>query len=147
MVPAAGGDDRALIAGPGGHGQVEWSPDGDRLVFVSNRNGTPDVRVTSRDGGRDVALTEGPGNDQRPRWSPDGRWVAFRSIRDDRADIWIAPADGGAARRVTDDPAEEGFPRWSPDGSALVFSIASSRTCPRTGRRSRTSRAVREPST
>ena len=97
LAPATGGEGRRLTTAPGAQGQVEWSPDGERLVFVSNRNGTPDVWVTPRDGGRDVALTEGPGNDQRPRWSPDGRWVAFRSIRDDRADVWIAPADG--ARR------------------------------------------------
>src|SRR5207342_343770 len=76
-----------------------WSPDGPRIAFVRNTQGTPvmnpaiftmnpdgaDVRqVSSRDGGSDFW----------PSWSPDGSRIAFAAIRKEGWGIWVVNADG-----------------------------------------------------
>jgi len=56
-----------------------WSPDGKRLAFVSNRDGTPQIYLVPVSGGEAEALTESKTPVQSFEWSPDGRRIAFLS--------------------------------------------------------------------
>ncbi|MBO0857417.1 MAG: PD40 domain-containing protein, partial [Chloracidobacterium sp.] len=105
----------------------DYSPDGGKIVFASNRSGGYGIWVCDRDGANPVQLIDrGPNLTGTPRWSPDGRWIAFDSRsndagRDGDADIYVIGAEGGQPRRLTNDPAEDVTPSWSRDGKWIYF--------------------------
>ncbi|MGH7569975.1 MAG: protein kinase domain-containing protein, partial [Gemmatimonadales bacterium] len=112
---------------PARDGLPDWSPDGRKIAFVSDRDGTGDVYVMNVDGTEPVRLTfnaashPGPGWGLDPDWSPDGRKIAFVSDRDGDQEIYVMNADGTNPVRLTVNPGEDGFPSWSPDGKMLAF--------------------------
>ena len=66
-----------------------WSPDGNALVFTSDRSGNEDIWIWSFGGGRLTQLTFHSGRDYHPAWSPDGQWIAFSSDRNGTVDLWM----------------------------------------------------------
>jgi Tol biopolymer transport system component/DNA-binding winged helix-turn-helix (wHTH) protein len=102
----------------------QFSPDGRRFAFASDRSGEGfEVWLAEADGSKLVQLTRGPGLVQgAPRWSPDGRRIVFDSLgADGRWDIWTIGADGGSPRRLTQGPGDEQGPIWSRDGRFVYF--------------------------
>ena len=95
-------------------GAAAWSPDGARVVFVSNRSGHEEGMGSNLNqpfelwsvaaiGGRETKLTDGPGANVAPAWSPDGAWLAFLGgpRYGSHADVMTAQivlADGGERR-------------------------------------------------
>ena len=77
LVPAAGGEPRRLTTAPAKETAPRWSPDGTRLVFVSDRGGDKQVWIIPVGGGEARVLTSGRLSPADPVWSPDGRWIAF----------------------------------------------------------------------
>jgi TolB protein len=70
-----------------------WSPDGNALVFTSDRSGNDDIWVWSFSDSRLTQLTFHSGRDYHPAWSPDGQWIAFSSDREGGSvDIWMVQA-------------------------------------------------------
>ena len=72
----------------------EASPDGRRIVFMSQRDGNWEVYIANLDGSGLTRLTNHPANDGLPTWSPDGRYLAFVSDRDGMWAVWIMRPDG-----------------------------------------------------
>lgn len=109
-----------------------WSPDGNRLAFVSTRDGDREVFVMNADGSNVRQLTQNsttgdgaPVNDQAPAWSPDGTQIVFVSTRDGgEPEIYVMQADGSNQVRLTTTDAwvSDHTPSWSPDGEHIVFS-------------------------
>jgi TolB protein len=59
-------------------GWPAWSPDGQRLVFASERAGSSDLWIVDADGSNLEQLTRDPDRDERqPWWSPDGTRIAY----------------------------------------------------------------------
>jgi Tol biopolymer transport system component len=105
--------------------QPRVSPDGTRVAFYSNREGsTPDafdIYVMDADGSDVTRVTAGSAC--CPEWSPDGETLLFQSFRDGGdADLYLVDPDGSDLRRVTDDPADERYGTWSADGATILFS-------------------------
>jgi DNA-binding winged helix-turn-helix (wHTH) protein len=75
-------------------GQPDWSPDGSKVVFVSNRDGLPAIRAMSADGANARNLTRSLGWSDSPAWSPDGTRIAFQRKRGTQPEIFIMNADG-----------------------------------------------------
>lgn len=117
-----------LIASSRSQNSPEFSPDGGRIVFASDRSGFDEIWRCDRDGSNAVQLThfEGPPTGT-PHWSPDGKSIVFDSRPYQKSDIFIIPAEGGAVRRVSDDSCQCGVPSWSRDGRSVYAS------CNRTG--------------
>ena len=116
-----------VIASTRYEGGQQFSPDGSRIVFHSDRSGINEVWVCDASGGHPIQLTSlGKSNTGTPRWSPDGRRIAFDARQRQDGDIYVIDADGGAPRRVTTEPSDDVVPSWSGDGRWIYF--ASKRT-------------------
>ncbi|MEZ5355049.1 MAG: hypothetical protein R2762_20630 [Bryobacteraceae bacterium] len=101
---------------------VQYSPDGSKVAFVSNRGGNREIWLAGADGSSPRALTNLVGaQTDSPRWSPDGSHIVFTTAVDDNRDVYIVPAAGGPMRRLTTEPSEEGRPSWSRDGLWIWF--------------------------
>jgi Tol biopolymer transport system component len=100
-----------------------FSPDGNRIVFVSDRSGSYQIWTCNSDGSNPLQLTSLTGADLgSPRWSPNGNAVVFDARLEGHGDIFVISADGGAPRRVTAEPFEDNVPTWSRDGNWIYFS-------------------------
>jgi TolB protein len=101
----------------------QYSPDGKKLVFTSNRDALDfEIYTMNPDGTNPVRLTNSLGEDAHPTWSPDGKQITFHSRRTGRIDIYRMNADGSNPTRLTKtDEAFEFFPVWSPDGTRIAF--------------------------
>jgi len=106
-------------------GQPSFSPDGTRIVFVSDRNGNNEIYTMNTDGSDVARLNFNSDQDFHPNWSPDGRRIVFYTNRDGNGEIYTMNVDGSNQTRLTDHPAADDMPTWSPDGSKIAF--ASSR--------------------
>ncbi len=105
-------------------GPLSWSPDGTRLAFNSDGDGSNlDIYVMNADGSGVTRLTDHAAADVEPTWSPDGAKVAFRSNRDGNFDLYVMHADGTGVTRLTDTPGIEFSPVWSPDGTKIAFEL------------------------
>ena len=97
---------------------LDWSPDGSRILFSSDRGGNTDLWVVRPDGSDPRQLTSTPVHEEvAASWSPDGSTIAY--VRADG--IWLMNADGSAQRPLLDRAESDGDPAWSPDGSKIAF--------------------------
>ncbi len=106
------------------------SPDGNRIVFQSDRKGNWDIYFMDLNTGESsvLQLTTDPGADENPAFSPDGRQIAFASTREDKGaktfktrEIFVMDRNGKNVRKVT---SSYGSDNWSPvfmDTVSLVF--------------------------
>ena len=122
LFDASGSLVRKLTDSPNFDYQPKWSPDGQRVAYVSVRENRQVIFTMRTDGSDLKQLTANGVQNSEPAWSPDGRRVAFRSERNGNADIFVMNADGTDQRALTTDPRVEVFPAWSPDGKQLLFS-------------------------
>jgi C-terminal processing protease CtpA/Prc len=74
---ADGGDAARITSSPAGESQVTWSPDSRRLVYVSDRDGTPHLFSYDFGSNTETQLTHAAQADATPLFSPDGKLLAF----------------------------------------------------------------------
>jgi TolB protein len=99
-----------------------WSPDGQKLAYVSFENRLPSVYVQYLKTGERQRLSARAGVNQAPAWSPDGKKLALTlSTRDGNLDIYVLDVATQALTRITDDPGIDTEPQWSKDGQNLYF--------------------------
>jgi|SRR5882672_475488 len=116
---------RGLVTSLGGQNAgPQISPDGKRLVYMSDRAGGMDIWVSERDGANPIQLTA-VGTAGSPRWSPDGKRVVFDvglgpEWQQPRA-IFVVNVGGGAPRALVQDRFNNPAPSWSPDGAWIYF--------------------------
>jgi serine/threonine protein kinase len=111
---------RARVVAPSTRWEIDpqFSPDGRRLAFASDRSGHLSIYVTGADGSNAVELTGNLGcTAGSPRWSPDGSTLAFDCSQQDAA-IYTVPSAGGPTRRRVADGTQ---PSWSGDGRWIYF--------------------------
>jgi len=100
-----------------------WSPDGKRLVFVSDRiSGMPQIHIMNQDGSGMTKIPQTGGYNTSPDWSPLGEEIAYCSMVDGgRFDIFISNLRTRSVRRLTRSRSNRA-PSFSPDGRYVAFS-------------------------
>ena len=108
---------------------MQFSPDGTRIAFASDRSGHSEIWVSNRDGSQANKLTSfaGGGRVRRvgsPAWSADGKLIAFdtQGTTTGKWTLHIVAADGGGpAKPLTSDAFNDVGPSWSIDGHWIYF--------------------------
>ncbi len=133
VVEIASGNSKQVTEGDNWNdSDPQWSPDGTRLAFVSNRTGkeyeedrNTDVWTISASGGTLTKISDHDESDGLPRWSPDGKWIAYTGeIHDrDHPKIFLAPSAGGSPSTLAANGLDliPGALKWSNDGKSLYF--------------------------
>lgn len=98
-----------------------WSVDGQRLAFVSWRDGRPGIYFLDTEGKLARVPTNPSELNSSPDWSPDGRKIVYTSVADGNAEIFILDLTTGANRRLTRSNAIETSPAWAPNGREIAF--------------------------
>jgi dipeptidyl aminopeptidase/acylaminoacyl peptidase len=118
---------------------LAWSPKGDEILFVSNREADPD-RVFNYDvfalniaRGDIRRLSDTKSAEYQPAWSPDGARVAMLATTRARTSsettledthVWVMKADSKDRREVgAAIDNRQGAPKWSGDGTWIYFTV------------------------
>ncbi len=120
-----GSGSHALTSGDALDVSPSWSPDGSKIVFISDRAGRPHVYVMNSDGSGQRKISSMSMDHGSPKFSPDGQQIAFEANPGPWR-IYVMAADGSGVRKVTDGPGSDEHPSWSPDGRTLVYSSGGS---------------------
>jgi len=117
----------AIISSTSREASPQYSPDGKRIVFYSNRSGLNQIWVCDADGTRAAQLTSMTGNiTGTPRWSADGKQISFDSNTGSDWQIYVMDADGGKPKPLTNDKANNFVASWSRDGRWVYFTKGNS---------------------
>jgi TolB protein len=131
IANADGGDERPLVSPADVDYDAVWSPDGQSIVFTSERSGSADLYRIHPDGSGLERLTDSQAYDDQAAFSPDGKRVAFVSTRvDGTADLFTMDVATHKARPLTSGPGGDFRPSWSPDGRSIAFSSDRSSSFP-----------------
>ncbi len=113
-LDANGGDAMPLLTGIAFESQPAYSPDGSRIAFISDRDGSENLWIAAADGSEPEKLSEGTkGNFLSPEFSADGQYV-FVSKSDwalSTYEIWMYHVQGGSGIQVTKAKPEPKTPR------------------------------------
>ena len=100
VMNADGTDETLLTEGS----DPAWSPDGQKIAFVSSRDGNPEIYVMNADGTGATRLTDNPQIDRDPAWSQDGQKLVFGRDAPNISDLWTMNADGTNQTQLTQGP-------------------------------------------
>lgn len=101
----------------------QWSPDGKRIAFLSDRSGALQVWTSDADGTHAAQQTDLDGVlCSPPRWSPDGRRLAFAARVGGKAEVFVLDYIGAQPRVLAVPASNEVHPSWAPDGQWLFVS-------------------------
>jgi Tol biopolymer transport system component/serine/threonine protein kinase len=100
---------------------AQFSPDGKKIVFSSNRMGSFEIWTCDSDSSHAQQLTSLGLFCGSPSWSPDGQRIAFDSHVEGQWEIYVTSVNGGKPKRLTTSPAADNVTRWSRDGKWLYF--------------------------
>ncbi len=114
-----------FTSGPSDNTDPVWSPDGEQIVFQSDRKHQGDLYRKPTNGGNEEPILEGEGQRTADDWSPDGRFLALESREprgERRVSLLILALDGkGTLTTFLRRRADFGDARFSPDGRWLAF--------------------------
>jgi len=123
-----GSNQHAITNSRDGACQPDWSPDGQKIVFISPCRARQDeyrgssLFIMNADGSNiGPPINPMPGGDFDPVWSPDGKHIAFTSLRENIAHIYLYNIETRQIERLSRPSNYDRRPAWSPDGKMLAF--------------------------
>jgi tricorn protease len=125
VVSTKGGEAHLLVSHPAEESRPLYSPDGNRLAFVSTRTGGGDIYILTLGSGELKRLTFDDRMDQLDAWSHDGKWIYFSNASHDvggKNDLYRVNSEGGTPMPVSADRFTNEYESApSPDGASVAF--------------------------
>jgi TolB protein len=119
---------RKLTKGSGISTSASFNPEGDKIVFVSDRTGQKKLYVKNLiHNGEETLISKNAGNYDCPSWSPDGKLIAFVKIIGKKFHLGLLTPEGESERYLTADFLLEG-PRWAPNSRYILYTRQSNTT-------------------
>ncbi len=118
LADTSGGRPRRLLRDGYFCSDPDFSPDGDSLLYASDRAGTADLWLRDLTTGLDTRLSGLAGAQTAPRFAPDGRSVAYQ---DQDGIAWVINLRTQQVRQLTPPLFQPGRVSWSPDGATIVL--------------------------
>lgn len=112
------GQPRKIVADGYFNSDPDFSPDGKKLLYASDRDGTADLWLHDLATGADSKLSSLPGAQTAPRFSPDGRQIAYQ---DQDGIAWVLDLATSEVRQLTPTLFQPGRVSWSADGRTIVL--------------------------
>ena len=97
-----------------------FSPNGEKIVFNSDRGGSPQLFIMDKNGENIKRISKGRGVYGNPVWSPRGDLIAFTKLTQGNFHIGVMDTNGNNERVIVRDFSLES-PAWSPNGRYLIF--------------------------
>lgn len=139
VVDVASAQIKQLTTGDHYEHSIDWSPTGDEILFISNREPNEDqffnydIFTLKVSDGTMKRLTATESAEYRPRWSPDGKTIVYQATKRGLTDlettmedthVWLMNADGSNRRELTSMiDNRQGAPSWSADGNSVYFTV------------------------
>ena len=98
-----------------------WSPDGERILFASDRDGSVQLYTIRPDGSKLNRISNLPSIRGRSDWSPNGQYIVTYSGDAWQRELFIMNADGSNVRQLTPSGGNSQGPSFSTDGNWVVF--------------------------
>lgn len=98
-----------------GNDSPTWSPDGNKLAYISWQNGNPDIYIMNSNGSNKRQITYSDKRDEKPCWSPLGDYIIFSSRRNMELDfdIFIMNSNGCNQEPLSNYHREDTYPVWA----------------------------------
>jgi eukaryotic-like serine/threonine-protein kinase len=127
LMNADGSNVSQLTSETQGACQPEWSPNGNRLAYISPCGGLQErydgasIFILNLNNGRTDLISTLATGDYDPAWSPDGDHLAFTSLQTGKPQIFIYEFDNDTSHILMNRSTVNRMPAWSPDGEQIVF--------------------------
>lgn len=117
-------------------GSPSFDPEGNRIAFVSNKDGSPRVYVmTIPKPGAPIneisthLVTKHSRESSAPAWSPDGSKLAYCALTNGIRQIWIYDFNTKEERQLTQGPGNKENPTWAPNSLSIMFNSSDRGAC------------------
>lgn len=98
-----------------------WSPDGQKLAYVSFQNGQAEIFIMNIYTGEREKITSYPRHNGAPRFSPDGSQLALVLSRTGSLQVYTLDLKTRKLTQITRGRSNNTEPFWHPDGKSLIF--------------------------
>jgi len=116
-----GANPQYLLAGSDIVLTPRFSPNSQKITFMSYENVVPQVYLLDIETGRRELLGNFPGMTFAPRFAPDGKSFIMSMVQRGNSDIYLMDLSSRSTSRLTSDPAIDVSASFSPDGKNIVF--------------------------
>lgn len=117
-------------------GSPTFSPDGTRIAFVSNKDGSPKIYVmpipnpgTNIQDIKPTLISKINRENSAPSWSPDGTKIAYCARGNGDRQIWVYDLNTKQEIQITHGSGNKENPSWAPNSLHLVFNSSNPNSC------------------